>query len=731
MADKTKKSKKKIVSVKKLSRFYKKTYTTDSFEKKILQKLFIESDKNLVSKLFITKKDKNNRNVVVLNQDLTITKTELTRCKKIAKEIKAQKGGIKLVPLAAAACFFSIVVILFCSFKNIVIRKAITNTMQKTFGARTDIDYLNFNLFDAQLDIRNLAQADKEYPMTNLFSIDSVKIDLNLTDLLRGKFHTENITVDGVALDTPRTISGELPEKTKKSSGNKKVEKKSTEKQNELLLSAQNQLNSVFENFNPEKMLTSAKDELKSPEVAKNISTDVQEKVKKWQSFPSDMKKSVDSLSSDFSILIKQDWSKVNDPIKIASTIKQIKDAVEKTKELQKTFETTVNEIAADSKVIEKYDQQLKKALNDDKNLIDKKIGSLMNSFSSESLNNVMNDAVQSILYNVTGKYYPYISKLINYAESSKSSSNNKESATKNDKKTSAKKDTKKNKKSSVLRRAAGRNIFYRGKTPSLLIEKIDISGYEYKTNNLLFKGTASDITNDMELYGKPAVATAWFNIHNRENDVKITIDSRKNTNNPIVSAAYTGKNYPINANAGAFSFDSKSEINAKLDAFDLDKYSINGILNMNLSNVKGIAFEPAVISKIYNTAISGIKKLNIDFNVDFSIDDGIAVKINNIEDISRQLVSPISKSINAELTNIASDAKKNISVLLTENNNAVNEQISKFYNINSDIKKSNGDLTNIQKQLNSKLAELSKSSTTSSNSKAADMTKDMLKKLF
>ena len=106
-------------------------------------------------------------------------------------------------------------------------------------------------------------------------------------------------------------------------------------------------------------------------------------------------------------------------------------------------------------------------------------------------------------------------------------------------------------------------------------------------------------------------------------------------------------------------------------------------------------------------------------------------MKINNIEDISRQLVSPISKSINAELTNIASDAKKNISVLLTENNNAVNEQISKFYNINSDIKKSNGDLTNIQKQLNSKLAELSKSSTTSSNSKAADMTKDMLKKLF
>ena len=38
MADKTQKSKKKIVSVKKLSRFYKKTYTTDSFEKKNLAK---------------------------------------------------------------------------------------------------------------------------------------------------------------------------------------------------------------------------------------------------------------------------------------------------------------------------------------------------------------------------------------------------------------------------------------------------------------------------------------------------------------------------------------------------------------------------------------------------------------------------------------------------------------------------------------------------------------------
>lgn len=731
MAEKTKKNKKKTFSVTKLSRFYKKNFTKKTFDEKVLKKIFIETDKNLVSKLFITRKDKNNQDIVVLNQELTITKAELIRCKKIAKEIKAQKGGIKLVPLAASVCFLAVVIILFCTFKNILIKNAITGSMQKAFGAKTDIAYLNFNLFSAQLDIHNLEQADKEYPMKNLFSIDSIKIDFNLTDLLRGKFHTENIAVEGVALDTPREKSGELPEKSKKSIVAKPVEKKSIEKQNELLLSAQEQLKASFENFNPEKMLASVKDELKSPETAKEISLDVQEKVKKWQSTPADMKKSVDTLSSDVSSLINQDWSKVNDPIKIAATIKQIKDAIEKAQTLQKTFESTVNEIAADSKMIEKYDQQLKQSLIEDKNLIDKKINTLKSSFSSQNLNKVMNDAVQSVLYSVTGKYYPYVSKIMEYAEASKSSSDKKEAKTEKDNKNSVKKDAKKDKKVPILKRSAGRNIFYRGKTPSLLIEKIDVSGYEYKTSNLLFKGSAADISNDMELYGKPATANAWFNIHNRDNDIKITVDTRKNTKNPFVSASYTGKNYPISANTGAFSFDSKSEIKAKINAYDISKYTINSYLNMNLSNVKGFEFEPAAISKIYNTSISGIKKLTVDFNVNFSADKGISVSVNNIDEISRQLVSPISSSINAELNNIASDAKKNISALLAENNSAVSEQISKFYNISSDIKNANGDLTSLQKQLNAKLSELSKGSSNPASSKSADLTKDLLKKLF
>ena len=77
----------------------------------------------------------------------------LVNSKKIAKEIKAQKGGIKLVPLAAAACFFSIVVIFFCFFKSTA---CTTNLYRHSF--RRIAGCLYFSCF-AFLQALSLAQA--------------------------------------------------------------------------------------------------------------------------------------------------------------------------------------------------------------------------------------------------------------------------------------------------------------------------------------------------------------------------------------------------------------------------------------------------------------------------------------------------------------------------------------------------------------------------------------------
>ena len=57
--------------------------------------------------------------------------------------------------------------------------------MQGIFGAKTDIAKVDFQFFNASLEINGLEQANKDSPMKNLFQIDSIKTSFNLTDLLR------------------------------------------------------------------------------------------------------------------------------------------------------------------------------------------------------------------------------------------------------------------------------------------------------------------------------------------------------------------------------------------------------------------------------------------------------------------------------------------------------------------------------------------------------------------
>ena len=224
----------KTVSAKKLPGIFKKTYKEKAYSKNLLKKFYIEADKKFVEKLYSPSQDKKGRNIMVCNKSAEITKSDLKRYKLIAKQIKMQKGGIKLVPLIAVAVLVAVLSAGVSLFKNIIIEKAITSAMQGIFGAKTDIAKVDFQFFNASLEINGLEQANKDSPMKNLFQIDSIKTSFNLTDLLRGKFHAENLSVEGVAIDTERKKSGELPIKPAKTKEEKQTESALSAKKQEL-----------------------------------------------------------------------------------------------------------------------------------------------------------------------------------------------------------------------------------------------------------------------------------------------------------------------------------------------------------------------------------------------------------------------------------------------------------------------------------------------------------------
>lgn len=709
----TKKQKKvKVVSAKKLPPLFKKSYTTEKYEKKIGKHIYIKTDREFIDKIFAPAKDKKGRDVIKVDLTKNLPKTDVKRYKVLAKQINAQKSGIKVVPLVAVVVLIAAIGICFTLFKNVIIKKGITSAMQGIFQAKTDIAKVDFQFFGSSLDIQGLQQANKDEPMKNLFQMDDIMIDFNLTDLCRGKFHAENLIVAGVALNTDRTTSGELPAKAKK-------EKQSSEesaiakKTEELKEAAMNSLLAMFADYNPEKMLSDLQDQLQSPAVATEISTNVQEKVTKWQEVPAQLQTQVTEFSTSVNDVIKTDWSKVTDPTRLKNALETLNSAYSKGTELKSSIETTTKEVESDSKEVAGYAKQVENAVKSDLNLVESKITDVKNLFSPDGLKEIMNEAVQSMLYAVLGKYYPYVNTAMEKVTEMKASSAEKNASKTESTDSKKEKKAKKEKKTETKReRLPGRDIYFKKDTvPKLLINNVVASGYEYGKEaieeNLLFKGVATDISSNPDMYGKPAKAEADFKIGTNKNNAKVVVDARTNTTAPLVYADYTGNGYPINADAQVFSFESKSDIKANMSADSDGSFKIGGNVDLAMNGIKGFEFEPVRLSNLYNNALDGIKNLTLGFTIDYNKSSGASVSIDNLDKLASQLVNPITKAVSGELNSIALEAQTKVTEMLSEKTGIATDKIAQFTNIQGLIGGQKNSLDSLQNQLDSKKKEL------------------------
>lgn len=711
----------KTVSAKKLPGIFKKTYKEKAYSKNLLKKFYIEADKKFVEKLYSPSQDKKGRNIMVCNKSAEITKADLKRYKLIAKQIKMQKGGIKLVPLIAVAVLVAVLSAGVSLFKNIIIEKAITSAMQGIFGAKTDIAKVDFQFFNASLEINGLEQANKDSPMKNLFQIDSIKTSFNLTDLLRGKFHAENLSVEGVAIDTERKKSGELPIKPAKTKEEKQTESALSAKKQELSEEASAKLKEMFDSYNPEKMLENLQNELKSPAVASQISTDVQQKVEKWSSLPAELQEKVNAFSKNVNDIANTDFSKINDVAKLKSTLEKINSTAKSGEELKKLIEKSNSDLFSDSKAIADYSNKIQTAIKSDYALVDSKISEMKSVLSPAGLNEIMTNAVQSVLYQMCGKYYPYVSKGLNAALSAQKSSSEKETEK------SAEKTEK-----TVMTRHPGRTVFFKQDTvPTLFIENVTASGYEYKTDNLLFKGNAKNIANNQNMTGKPTDISADFKIAGNPNNASVKIDARTNTNSPLVTASYTGSGIPVNADAQVFAFTSKSTIKAKMTADTNGKVSLNGVIDMNISEMTGMQFDVEKISELYNTALSNISRLTVDFSIGINEDKTMTISLNNLDSLASQLTTPVVKTLTAELNSIAADARSSAAKLLSEKTGVATEKIEQFTNIKNSVNSSKESVNNLQKKLEQKKKQINDQITNSTKAAAGDAAGNLIKKLF
>ncbi|MCF0242926.1 MAG: hypothetical protein HUK25_09820, partial [Treponema sp.] len=459
------------------------------------------------------------------------------------------------------------------------------------------------------------------------------------------------------------------------------------------------------------------------------IYKDVDSEVKKWQGTPEKLKNSVDSVTASVQTVMNTDWSKVTDPKKIEEAISTITKTTTEAQNLSKTVAETAEDLKADVNKVQSYAVQIEQAVKSDSVLVQNKVNEMKTLFSADGIKDVMNDGVQSMLYEYTGKYYPYVSKAMDMAVSS---IGNKETTPEDEAKKQAKKEkkeadkAKKKAREERLKRSEGVDIYYKAdRVPKLLIENVVASGYEYGTENLLFKGTAENITSDQNMIGKNTKIAADFKILEHPNNAKVIIDARANSNDPLVTASYNGGGYDINADAKVFNLKSKSDITAILTADENGSFSVGGILDMNVSEMTGMDFEPEMVNRIYKNSLAGIKKLTLGFEIGYKAEtESFYVEIKNMDELGRQLVTPVVKAMTSELSVIADDAMNKALAMLTENTGIATDSISEFVKISDLINGEKSSLDNLTKQLEAKKKEL----TDQLSNKATSAAKDALK---
>ena len=700
--------------MKKIPSLFRKKYTAKKLEKKIYKKLFVPDDKKYVKSLFTEVEKKGVKQIPIFaipsEKAEQLAKKDMKRLKLLAKQIKSQKGRVNFVPLIVTIAFIIAIPVCFTIFKNVIIKKALTTACEYVFEAKTDIEQVDFKFLDSSLKIKKIEIANKNDYMKNLVDIGSITVDFDLAQLLKKRFVADELSVLDVNSGTDRKTSGELPPKKEKKikKSKAKAEKAASESKFGKALSdkkavASNSLeqniSGLFNQFNPETLMQNYAAQLQTPAISKQVQEQIPQIVAKWQAKPAEVQKTVDDLQKSVNEILSFDFNSVqNNPLKIKEFIESLDSTYKNIDKVKNDANTVLTGFNADIAEADGLRKSVQNAVTHDMNFANSEI-SKIKSLNISDGTKLISGMFENVACDVLGKYYPYAQKGVDYLLEMKA-----KQATQ-----PAKEKTKKEKKQKYsVKRAPGRDIFYRqDKVPSLWIKKMAGSGPN-------FFAQATDIASNQDIINKPAKIDFNMDLWSLQHTAKLVVDFRTETSEPLVRADYGLKNISLNIPAEKFgdypgvpSFDSKCAVDAVLKIFDDEGFELSGkglLTNLKISTVP---FEPEYASKIYSNVMGRVNTVRAEVNSAFTDSDGL--RLNMTSDADVQVINSLKKEMEAQLAGIKDNLKAELTKKINEASGGALGQFGALDDIKSKLTGSIGQANSYEKQLTQKRSEAEK----------------------
>ena len=574
--------------------------------------------------------------------------------------------------------------------------------------------------------------------MKNLVDIGSITIDFDLGQLLRKRFVADELSVLDVNTGTERTTSGELPPakekkikkqkaKSEKAASESKLGKALSDKKAVAADSLQKNITGLFNQFNPETLMQNYAAQLQTPAISTQVQEQIPQIVAKWQAKPAEVQKTVDELQKSVNEIMAFDFSSVqNNPLKIKEFIESLDSTYKNIDKVKNDANGVLNSFNSDIAEADGLRKTVQNAVTHDMNFANSEINKIKSLNVSDGTK-LISGMFENVACDVLGKYYPYAMKGVDYLLELKSKQASKPKTEK----------PKKEKKKYSVKRAPGRDIFYRqDKVPALWIKKMAGSGPN-------FFAQATDIASNQDIINKPAKIDFNMDLWNLQHTAKLVVDFRTETKEPLIRADYGLKNIPLNIPAEKFgeypgvpSFDAKCAVDAILKIFDDEGFEITGKGLLTDLKISTVPFEPEYASKIYSSVMGRINTVRASMTSGFTLSGGLNMALDSDADV--QVINSIKKEMEAQLAGIKENLKAELTKRINEASGGALSQFGSLDDIKSKLTGSVGQANGYEKQLTQKRSEAEKQmkgKADEATKKATDSAKkeigNQLKKLF
>ena len=494
----------------KVPKLFKTELSEKRFRKKIIRRIYIESELRFLLGLYAKGADGRYRRPEEPNTEDT------RRLQQLARSIKKNRGVLRTGKVSLLVIVIAAILVFNFVFKNRLLEQALERGLESVFAARAEVNDLDFRILSGRISFAHLSVADREQPFRNLFELGATEVDLNTAELLKAKVVVTNLESREIGWNTPRQTSGALAE------GGEAEKEVSGDRGQRKGLS----LN--LGNLDAKALVGDQLDKLSSPAQITALNTRLRILQQQWQLTVDKGRRDVAELSGRIDSVRSIDVRSLDTVPELQQAVADIREAATAIGQLKNDVQAVNTQINADWEEIEAVRSAFERAVDADVAYL-----TSLSDLSSGELRNLVSDVVAGYLEQTLGRCYGTARRVKGYA----------------DKLITGAKD-KRPDKSRTSRREGGVNIpFATVVYPRFLLENAGVSVAGTGASRTI-EGSVQNISSDPDLLGRP-VTFAFSQIEaEKQLSVDGVVDRRSSRENDLTLGVQAA-NYSIELSEG------------------------------------------------------------------------------------------------------------------------------------------------------------------------------------